>query len=187
MSELDNYNTVFLCGFMGTGKSTLGKIVARLLEKPFIDLDDVIVRDARLPIPRIFHLYGESYFRKLEKEALDNVIERSNGIVALGGGTLQNQEMVDYIKENGILVFIETPLEELWPRLIRKKHRPMLHTKDGQMKDDETLKKDLSELYHKRLPLYEQAHIKYTAHVDSNPNEQANELKDLIYEYDQTS
>ena len=179
MSDMD-VNRIFLCGFMATGKTTLGKQVARNLEWPFIDLDDVIVRRSRLSISQIFDLYGEEHFRKLERENLQFVLENYEGIIALGGGALQNQEYLEYIKENGFLVFLKTPLENLWPRLLRKKSRPLLRDRDGHIKKEAQIKEDLTELYEKRLPLYEQAHLIFEAQEGASPVEQGKLLMEEI-------
>ena len=181
------FSQIFLCGFMGTGKTTLGKLLAYKLGKPFVDMDDVIKSKARLSIPQIFHLYGESHFRKLEKKAIQEMAGEQQGVIALGGGALQDKELVQTIKSNGLLVFIDAPFEVLLTRLMRNKKRPMLLDNEGKMKDKESLRRELSELYNKRLPLYRQAHLIFSSEQDLNPNEQAELLKERIYTYEQAT
>jgi shikimate kinase len=150
---------IFICGFMGAGKSTIGKALARKMEQPFYDLDAYIESRAGQSIPAIFEKEGEQRFRKKERAALRDIIQKEKGIIALGGGALQNQQWVDYIKENGVLVFIHTPMERILSRVIKHEHRPLLWDEEGQMKPASALKEDLQALYEQRLPLYEQAAI----------------------------
>ncbi|MDZ7692896.1 MAG: shikimate kinase [Balneolaceae bacterium] len=150
---------VFLCGFMGTGKSTIGKKLAETLERPYADLDDIIREEAGKSIPEIFEQEGEEGFRKRERKKLLETIRNYEGVLALGGGALHNQHMVDHIKINGLLIFIETPFSVILDRILRKKNRPLLLDEDGSMKDRAVLEKELTELYEKRLKYYRQAEI----------------------------
>src|SRR5690606_1981896 len=102
---------------------------------------------------------GEAYFREKEREAVYRLIENFNGVISLGGGTLQNQEMVDVIKKNGILLFLETPIEEITERVFRRSHRPILFDKNGKTKPKQILFDELKTLYFERQKYYEQAHI----------------------------
>ena len=181
------FSRIFLCGFMGTGKTTLGKLLAYKLGKPFLDMDDVIKRKARLSIPQLFQQYGEAHFRNLEKSAIKQVAGQQQGVIALGGGALQDKELVHTIKSNGLLVFIDAPFEVLLSRLMRNKKRPMLLDKEGRMKNKESLRHELSELYNKRLPMYRQAHLTFSSEQNLNPNEQAELLKERICTYEQAT
>lgn len=151
---------IFLCGFMGAGKSAIGQRLAEKLEQPFLDLDDKIVENSGQSIPKIFEDSGESEFRTIERKAVLEVIREFQGVVSLGGGSLQNQNLVDHIKQNGLLIFIDTPISVILDRISEDANRPLLLDEDGEPKDHKQLKKDLSELYEKRLPLYEQADMK---------------------------
>ena len=179
------FSRIFLCGFMGTGKTTLGKLLAYKLGKPFVDMDDLIKTKARLSIPQIFQLYGEAHFRKLEKDAIQEAAAEQQGVIALGGGALQDIELVQTIKSNGLLVFIDSPFEVLLSRLMRNKKRPMLLDNEGKMKDKESLRHELSELYNKRLPMYRQAHITFSSGQNIKAYEQAELLKEHICTYEQ--
>jgi shikimate kinase len=162
---------VFICGFMGAGKSTIGKALAQKLEQPFYDLDTHIEAKAGQSIPAIFEEEDEQHFRKKEREALRDIIQREKGIIALGGGALQNQSLVDYIKTNGLLIFIHTPVERILKRVMENEHRPMLWDEKGAMKPAAALEKDIQALYDRRLPLYEQAEI--TVNSDSFSSKEA--------------
>jgi len=150
---------IFLCGFMGAGKSLIGHKLAEKLKRTFLDLDDKIEEKAGQSIPKIFDETGEAGFRILERRALQEVIREFEGVVALGGGSLQNQHMVDHIKLNGLLVFIETPISVILDRISEDQNRPLLLDEEGNPKDRAQLKEELTALYEQRLPLYKQAVI----------------------------
>lgn len=145
---------LFLCGMMGTGKSLIGKYLAKKLNIPFTDLDTKIESETGKKIPQIFEEKGESGFRKIERNTLVNYLNYPNGVLALGGGSLQNQELVDLIKNCGILIFIDTPIETLLSRLKRSRRRPMINGLD--LHELEMLIKKLIE---ERKPFYNQADI----------------------------
>lgn len=148
---------VFLCGFMGAGKSVIGQKLAERLERPFLDLDDKIEEKAGKSIPEIFEMMGEAEFRVMERKAILEVIREFKGVAALGGGSIQNQHLLDHIKLNGLLIFIETPVSVILDRISKDENRPLLLDEHGNPKDRERLRKDLTSLYEERLPLYEQA------------------------------
>jgi len=155
-------NTVYyLTGFMAAGKSRLGAELAQLLEIPFADLDDYIEAESGLTIPMIFNKHDENGFRALERKYLFQLIEHYRGVLSLGGGALHNQSMVNSIKQTGTLVFINTPLNVILDRLYEDEKRPLLRDASGNMKSKEQIKKQLTALYKKRLPLYKQADINF--------------------------
>jgi shikimate kinase len=162
---------IFLSGFMGAGKSTLGRILAQKLERPFEDLDDKIEEKAGKSIPNIFDKSGEAGFRTVERRAIMDVIRNDEGIIALGGGSLQNQHLLDHIKLNGLLVFIETPISVILDRISGDSNRPLLVDEDGNSKSKEMLRQELQALYDDRLPLYEQAVIKITDDGSGSPED----------------
>lgn len=148
---------IFLCGFMGAGKSTLGERLARRLDQNFMDLDSYIEQQADATIPQIFEEYGEEEFRRKERSAILDVIKSRTGVIALGGGTLQNQHLVDHIKLNGLLIFIATPFSIIFERILEEPGRPLLLDENGNRKPKEILREELKALYKQRLPLYRQA------------------------------
>lgn len=150
---------IFLCGFMGAGKSTLGRRLAKRLKMNFMDLDKIIEQESAQSIPEIFEQDGEETFRKLEQSALLSVIRSKKGVIALGGGSLQNQHMVDHLKLNGLLIFIDTPFSVIFERIADDSGRPLLTDENGELKSEELLHSQLKALYEKRLPLYRQAVI----------------------------
>jgi shikimate kinase len=144
---------------MGAGKSTIGIDLAEELELSFLDLDDKIIEMAGMEIPEIFAESGEEGFRMIERRALLEVSRTFKGIVALGGGSLQSQHLVDHLKLKGLLVFIETPISVILSRISKDKNRPLLLDDEGNPKTKKALGVELESLYQERLPLYEQAVI----------------------------
>ncbi len=115
----------FLVGFMGTGKTTLGKAVAARLSLPFFDLDAVVEQDAGRNISEIFETEGEESFRKRETKALLKTLEQqAEGVVATGGGAFTIEENRRIMKEAGISVWLDVPMEELVTR-VRGDGRPL--------------------------------------------------------------
>lgn len=155
---------------MGAGKSLIGQKLAEKLECPFLDLDDKIEEIAAQPIPEIFDEAGEAGFRTLERRALLQVIREFEGIVALGGGSLQNQHMLDHLKLNGLLVFIETPIPVILDRISEDENRPLLLDEDGNPKEHSQLKEEMTALYDERFPLYEQAVITVSNDGEETPD-----------------
>lgn len=167
---------IFLCGFMGAGKSTVGRQLAEKLELEFLDLDDKIEENAGQSIAEIFDESGESGFRTIERRAVLEVVREFEGVVALGGGSVQNQHMLDHLKLNGLLVFIETPIPVILDRISKDQNRPLLLDKYGNPKDKETLERELTALYKERLPLYEQAVITVQNDGSRSPEEMVKSL-----------
>lgn len=107
---------IVLCGMPGCGKSTVGAILARTMQRRFMDLDECIVQAAGKSIPKIFEEEGEKGFRDLETRVLKETLAQENGIViATGGGAILRDENVDALRRNGRLYFLDRPLEELMP------------------------------------------------------------------------
>lgn len=172
LSELSG--PVFLCGMMGSGKSTIGRLLARKTGLPFRDLDQLLEAAEGRSIPDIFKNSGEDYFRKTEALLLTKHSDMENGILALGGGSLQNQKLVDHVKKRGCLVYLETSAGELCKRLKKSTHRPMLAG---------DLEKRVETLLKQRRPFYEQAHIIVKTGGRSK-NEIVNELINHLKTYE---
>ncbi|MBR6336280.1 MAG: shikimate kinase, partial [Ruminococcus sp.] len=115
---------IFLCGFMGCGKTTVGRIVAKVSGRAFIDLDEYIEEAAGITIPEIFERYGEPHFRALETEAL-GLLSESYSVIATGGGALLSAQNSCIASKNGLVVFIDTPFEMCYDRICDDPHRPI--------------------------------------------------------------
>ena len=136
---------IFLVGPMGSGKSSLGKKLAKSLDKKFIDTDKEIEKRENKTINEIFENNGEKYFREKEKEFLINIPNNLNIIIATGGGIITNQENRKKLKENKV-IFLNASIERQSKRTSKSDKRPLL-------KNVNRLKK-LRELYDQRLELY---------------------------------
>lgn len=142
---------LILIGFMGTGKTSLGKLLAMKLGRGFIDLDQKIERDTGMGIPKIFEVHGEQYFRELEKNAVREVCNKKNLVIATGGGTVKDPENLRLLKNSGLVVCLTCEPEEIYNRTERRGERPVLD--GGGNERLETIKKLLAE----REKFYRQA------------------------------
>lgn len=142
-------NNIVLCGFMGCGKSTVGKNIARKSGKKFVDMDSYIEEKAGMRVSEIFERYGEQGFRDMEHEACRELSRERNLIIASGGGALTFERNVEVFKQNDIIVLLDVELDTIKYRLRNDTKRPLLQRPD---KD-----KAMAELYEKRLPLYRAA------------------------------
>ena len=121
---------IFLIGFMGTGKTTVGKKLAKRLNYEFVDLDHEIVASEGREIPEIFAQEGESYFRDVETKITKKIAYRDNQVVATGGGVVTREENVKCLKENGTVVLLTAKPEEILKRTSGDDYRPLLEVED---------------------------------------------------------
>jgi shikimate kinase len=119
----------YLIGMMGSGKSTVGKLLAKKLDTPFLDLDHYIEVKNNKSINDIFKEKGENYFRQLETNALSE-IKGSEIVVACGGGIILNHENRKKISSNGKVIFLKASISSLIKRLLSNKDRPLLNDKN---------------------------------------------------------
>ncbi len=142
-------NNIVLCGFMGCGKSTVGKNLARKSGKKYVDMDFYIEQKSGMRVSEIFEKYGEQSFRDMEHEACAELNAQKNLVIASGGGALTFERNVEIFKQNDIIVLLDVGLETIKYRLRNDKKRPLLQRPDR----DEAMEK----LYNERLPLYKNA------------------------------
>jgi shikimate kinase len=147
---------IFLIGFMGSGKTHWGQLLSQKLGIPFFDLDEQIVSHEGKSIPDIFASDGEEYFRLLEKDVLYIITESHDSFVmACGGGTPCYYNNIDYLSKNGTSVWIDTPAQVLFDRLIKEKDsRPLI-----KELTDEQLRGYIKKKYADRKIYYEQADV----------------------------
>lgn len=136
-------SSVYLCGFMGCGKSHVGRQLAAALKRDFVDLDRYIVNAERMSIPEIFEQFGEPHFRALEAKYIRELA--NDNIVATGGGALINDETAEYARKSGISVYINTSFEICYNRIKSDTNRPLVM---------QNTKEQLLELYEKRSAVY---------------------------------
>lgn len=141
---------IVLCGFMGCGKTTIGKRTAKLLNLPFCDLDEYIEQKEGMKISEIFEEYGEEGFREREAKAVEEVAQTGGMVVACGGGTVLFPQNVEAFHKNGsVIVLLYVPLIVLQERLKNDTQRPLLQKPDRR--------KVVAELYKRRIPQYRAA------------------------------
>lgn len=147
---------VSLTGFMGSGKSSVGKVISTLLSLPFADLDMLIVERTGMSVPEIFEKKGEEGFRAEELEALRAVLQDAGDpglVLALGGGTFTIPEAREMLLAGTECVYLETGLDTILARVgKRNRHRPLLNGRSG----------DIEALLDSRTPIYEMAPIRVT-------------------------
>lgn len=144
----------FLIGMPGTGKSSIGKNVAKLLDFSFIDLDKLIERKSNCSITEIWQKFGVDYFRVLESKTLKDISTVENTIVSCGGGTPCYFENIDWMNNHGYTLFMLLPIEVLAKRIFGKKgNRPMF----SQIETSEKIENKLMEIYEERKLFYQSA------------------------------
>lgn len=144
---------------MGSGKSTIGPLLARRLGWKFEDLDDLIESKIGTSIATFFSREGEPVFRELEFTTLKETQSINNAVIALGGGALCTTKNLEWARSHGQVVYLEVNLTHLIGRLRKEKvKRPMLHDNKGNPLDDEAVSQRISTLLAERTPYYTQAH-----------------------------
>ena len=137
---------IVLVGFMGTGKSTVGRVIAQKLGFHFIDTDDVIEQTSKAKISDIFAEHGEVYFRDLESQAVKSVALMKNQVVATGGGVVLRSSNIDLLRTGGPIFCLNATPKAIWDRVRSSQSRPLLRGPDP-------LKK-IETLLDKRAPYY---------------------------------
>ena len=150
---------IFLTGFSGSGKSTIGPLLANSLGYDFLDLDKEIEQLAGKTINRLFAEEGEAHFRALELKVLEGVTEKNELVVSLGGGILQNDNCFSLIIASGTLVYLHSSPEVLAKRLSHKTDRPLMKGNNGERLSKEEIEQKILTLLEKREPRYKTAQI----------------------------
>ena len=139
---------IFLVGMMGAGKTTLGRQLAKLLNREFVDLDLALEARCGVPVAVIFEIEGEDGFRKRESQLLDHYSQQAGIVLATGGGAVLAEQNRQMLKERGVVVYLRATSEELYQRVARDRQRPLLQTEDPRAR--------VAELLAMRAPLYEE-------------------------------
>lgn len=162
---------IYLTGFMGCGKTTVGPLLARRLGAPFVDLDREVERRAGMTVREIFARQGEPAFRQMEAEALRGTLELPDVVVALGGGTLTFEGNARWVGAHGLSVWLNLPFATVASRI------------GGRGKTDRPLFKDESQalaLYRERLPVYRRSDLTVDIAPKEGPEEIAARIALLI-------
>lgn len=144
-------SNLVLTGFMGTGKTTIGRQVSRRLNMKFVDTDQEVEHVTGLTVREIFDKFGEIRFRSEEKAAVVRVCRNDEQVIATGGGVVLNPENIKELEKNGIIICLSASPEVIHQRTKNKKNRPILNTDDPL----QTIRDRLAE----RKPLYEAAGV----------------------------
>lgn len=164
-------NNIILIGFMGSGKTTVGKILAQITGYRFVDTDEAIIAKEKMSIPIIFQNKGEEYFRKSESIELQKVITEKRQVISTGGGIVTIKENIPFLR-HGTVIYLKASPEHVYRNVKKDKNRPLLQEEDVYGKIC-TMLKDREFLYKKA------AH--YTVCVDyKTPEAICNELLKLV-------
>ena len=155
---------LILVGFMGSGKSTVGRRLARALQWRFVDLDEVIARDAGKPIPKIFEEEGETGFREREQAALKKTLRRTFQVIACGGGIVTVPENIALMKNGGHVFCLRASLQTVRTRVGKDPNRP--------------LAAHLEELFEKRRPMYAQ----FEHQIDTDMGDQKRVVREIYHQ-----
>jgi shikimate kinase len=147
-------NVIYLAGFMGAGKSTVGPILANTLGWNFYDLDKVIEKNEGKKVREIFETNGEEYFRKIERMLLQKISVEHNVIISLGGGTMASEENLSLLKKSGRIFYLKASQEAIYKRLKYKRDRPALHIDGDFPETREELMKLINKLLNEREKFY---------------------------------
>jgi shikimate kinase len=143
---------IYLVGFMGAGKTTLAKALAKRLDWRAVDVDELIETRERLTVTEIFTTRGEPYFRTVERHVLFDHLGPRHLVVATGGGTFADAQNRAAINADGVSVWLDVPLDRLIGRVPADGRRPLAADRSG-----------FERLYHQRRAAYEQAHVRLDA------------------------
>ena len=139
---------IILCGFMGAGKTVVGKELAKIMGFKFVDTDDMIEKEQGIAIKAIFAARGEEYFRSLEKELCKKLALTGNSVISTGGGMLVNPENAEELRKSGKIVFLDASFETICERIGNNTNRPLFQDID------------------KARALYDERKAKYNAAAD---------------------
>ncbi len=162
--------TIFLCGFMGCGKSTIGKALAEMLCMPLIDTDDEIVKQEGMSIPQIFAEKGEPYFRTVEAETVQKLCDK-NAVVSCGGGAMLNPETAAAAREKDAhIILIDQTFEICYDRIKDDKNRPIVQRSTMEQ---------LQKIFDDRAAVYRRQSTLTVSPADT-PEETAARIKKLL-------
>lgn len=157
---------IYLNGFMASGKSTIGPILANTLGWEFFDLDKVIEEEIGKKVVDIFRDEGEEFFRRKESETLQQLSKSEFAVISLGGGTATFEQNIEILRKTGKVIYLKTSVESLYKRLRNKKDRPLFNEEISGVKKEE-IKDRIIRLLDMREPYYRRAD--YIINTDEYP------------------
>lgn len=164
---------IVLTGFMGTGKTEVGKILAQRLGLTFFDADSIIEQEQNMTITEIFRQFGEPYFRDIEADVIKRLSEKDRVVIATGGGAVLREENMKNLRKKGIIVCLMASPETILRRTINDSSRPLLQVEDPLRK--------IKELIEFRRPYYENSDIMVDTE-GKNPAQVVEEIMERIRE-----
>ncbi len=167
---------IILVGPMGSGKTTIGRQLAKQLNMSFFDSDHEIEAKTGANIPLIFELEGEQGFRKRETAMLDELSQKNNTVLATGGGAVLALENRKMLRQRGIIIYLSATMEQLWERTRMDKNRPLLQTENPREK--------IAALLEQRDPLYKEI---ADIIIDTGTGNVKSTLKQIITQLNRTS
>ena len=156
---INKLTRISLTGMMGSGKTSIGKMLAENISLPFYDSDNVIEDKLNIKISEIFETYGESWFREQEEKICNDILKKEKFVLALGGGAITNKVIRDNIAKNSLLVYLKTDENILFERLKNDKSRPLLKGSN--------LKKQINVILKDREKFYSESNIV----IENNTND----------------
>ena len=163
---------IYLIGLMGSGKTTLGKILSKKLDKHFYDSDQVIEEKLGVNVPMIFEYEGEAGFREREKDILKELVSKQNIVLATGGGIILSESNRDLLAKNGIVIYLKSNQKDLVLRMKNDKTRPLLNNGNVEL--------IVKKLCQEREPLYEEIADFKVVTKNKRINEVVNEIVRII-------
>lgn len=142
---------ISLVGMMGCGKTTIGKLLASYTGYSFVDIDELIVQNEKMSIPQIFEQNGEDYFRTVESQLLEQLLNKDNQVISTGGGIVKLDSNLNLLKEKSKVFYLKACVDVLYERVKEDSNRPLLKTDNVKLK--------IESLLNERCSLYEKAHF----------------------------
>lgn len=155
---------IYIVGLMGSGKTSIGKLLAKRTNRNFIDTDQEIIKNEKASITDIFNKFGEAYFRKLEAAEIRNSQNLESHIIATGGGVILNNDNINIMQEFGIIVFLDINIKNQLARVTNKKNRPLLN--------EDNIEKNLIKLRNERYAIYK----KISDYIIDTSNKKRNDI-----------
>ena len=141
-----NLNNIFIVGLMGSGKTSIGKLLAKRTGRLFIDIDNEIIKESDMTITEIFNKFGENHFRDLEHKILSKAKSTENHVISTGGGIILKLENIKIMKNSGTIIFLDIDVETQLSRVRNKKNRPLLNS-NNMVENLVNIKKDRDYIY----------------------------------------
>ncbi len=167
-------SNLVLIGFMGSGKSTIGRHLEKTLEMKLVDIDYYIEEKNNMSIREIFDKFGEDEFRKLEVEACREISKMNNVIISTGGGIILNKENINELQKDGLIIYLNVDRKTLYKRLKNSKNRPLL--------DGDKLWEKINTNLDFRQELYEKSANYIVDIINENTFEVADKVKKIYIE-----